>query len=151
VIRILALVALVSVAPSGAAWAKEAVPMAEDPALEERLFALSVELRCLVCQNQTLAESDAELAQDLRREIRDMMKRGMDDAEIIDFLVQRYGDFVLYRPPFKATTALLWFGPLILIAIAAVLWIVTVRRRRSHQEAAPLSAEEAQRLNELLE
>jgi cytochrome c-type biogenesis protein CcmH len=151
VIRILALVALVSVAPSGAAWAKEAVPMAEDPALEQRLFDLSVELRCLVCQNQTLAESDAELAQDLRREIRDMMKRGMDDAEIIDFLVQRYGDFVLYRPPFKATTALLWFGPLILIAIAAVLWIVTVRQRRSHQEAAPLSAEEAQRLNELLE
>ena len=150
-IRILALVALVSVAPSGAAWAKEAVPMAEDPALEERLFALSVELRCLVCQNQTLAESDAELAQDLRREIRDMMKRGMDDAEIIDFLVQRYGDFVLYRPPFKATTVLLWFGPLILIAIAAALWIVTVRRRRSHQQAAPLSAEEAQRLNELLE
>jgi len=80
VIRILALIALVSVASSGAAWAKEAVPMAEDPALEERLFALSVELRCLVCQNQTLAESDAELAQDLRREIRDMMKRGMDDA-----------------------------------------------------------------------
>jgi cytochrome c-type biogenesis protein CcmH len=146
----LTLVALISVAPGGGAWAKEAVPMAEDPALEQRLFDLSEELRCLVCQNQTLAESDAELAQDLRREIRDMMKQGKDDAEIIDFLVQRYGDFVLYRPPFKATTVLLWFGPLILIAIAAGLWVVTVRRRRGTQEAAPLSAEEAQRLKEML-
>ena len=131
------------------AIAKEAVPMAEDPVLEARLMALSAELRCLVCQNQTLADSDAELAVDLRREIRDMMKRDLDDAEIIEFLVQRYGDFVRYRPPLRVETALLWFGPGVLVAIAGGLWFTTLRRRRRSRVADPLSDNERRRLQEL--
>ncbi len=134
---------------SAAAVAKQAVPMAEDPVLEARLRDLAAELRCLVCQNQTLVDSDAELAVDLRREIRDMMKRDLDDAEIIEFLVQRYGDFVLYRPPLKPVTALLWFGPGVLITIGAGLWYTTLRRRRHSQAAAPLSSDEKRRLQRL--
>jgi len=132
-----------------AAGAKEAVPMAEDPILEARLMELSDELRCLVCQNQTLADSDADLAVDLRNEIRDMMKRDLDNAEIIEFLVERYGDFVLYRPPFKQATVLLWLGPGVLIAIAAGLWIATLRRRRRSAIPAPLSEDEKRRLKRL--
>jgi len=149
-IRFLALVALLTLSASGAVQAKEAVPVAEDPVLEARLAELAAELRCLVCQNQTLAESDADLAKDLRREIRRMMQQGLNDAEIVDFLVQRYGDFVLYRPPLKTTTALLWFGPLILVVIGAGVGVVALRRRRRRVAAAPLSAEETRRLEHLL-
>jgi len=93
----------------------EAQPMGDDPAVEARLKALSTELRCLVCQNQTLADSSAPLAEDLRREIRELIAKGMSDKEITDYLVVRYGDFVRYRPPVKSQTLLLWIGPTILL------------------------------------
>ena len=100
--------ALIILLIPGAVLAGEARPLADDPAVEARLKHLAVELRCLVCQNQTLADSNAPLAEDLRREVREMIAKNMSDKEIIDFLVSRYGDFVLYRPPLKATTTLLW-------------------------------------------
>ena len=109
----------------------EAQPMGDDPVVEARLKSLSTELRCLVCQNQTLADSNAPLAEDLRREIRELISKGMSDKEIIDYLVVRYGDFVRYRPPLKSQTVLLWVGPaLLLVAGFAGLW-VTLRRRNA--------------------
>jgi cytochrome c-type biogenesis protein CcmH len=116
---------------SGAAWAGEAQPAAEDPALEARVNALADELRCLVCQNQTLADSNAPLAVDLRNQIRERLRQGASERDIIGFMVDRYGDFVLYRPPFKSTTLLLWAGPLLLmIAGLAALYYRLARRRR---------------------
>jgi cytochrome c-type biogenesis protein CcmH len=104
---------------------KEARPMAQDPVLEARLVAISEELRCLVCQNESLASSHAELAQDLREEVRGLMRQGKSDAEVKQFLVQRYGDFVLYRPEFKPLTYFLWVGPFVLLALGLlVLWRV---------------------------
>ncbi len=97
------------------AHAGEATPLATNPAVEARMTALAEELRCLVCQNQSLADSHSELAGDLRREIREMISTGKTDAEIRDFMVARYGEFVLYRPPFEATTLLLWVGPFLLL------------------------------------
>src|SRR6266568_1348579 len=93
------------------AFANNAAPAADDPALEARMTHIASELRCLVCQNQTIADSNADLAQDLRRQVREMLRTGDDDAKIIAYMTERYGDFVLYRPPVKATTLLLWFGP----------------------------------------
>jgi cytochrome c-type biogenesis protein CcmH len=128
------------------AWsapAREAVPLAADAAVEERLLAIADELRCLVCQNESLAASRAELAQDLRREIRTLIKAGKTDPEILDFLVSRYGDFVRYRPPLKPTTWLLWLGPFVLLAGALAALIGHVRRPRRTE--LPLSdAERAQ-------
>lgn len=107
----------------------EAQPLGDDPAVEARLKSLSTELRCLVCQNQTLADSNAPLAEDLRREIRELIAKGMTDQEITDYLVARYGDFVRYRPPLKAQTVFLWAGPtLLLIGGRAGLWWVLRRR-----------------------
>ncbi len=126
--------------------------LAEDPVAEKRLQGLSKELRCLVCQNETIADSNAELAVDLRREIRGMIRDGRSDADILDFMVTRYGDFVLYRPPVKAITLLLWAGPILLLLIG----LITMRsylKRRSIQVAAaekPLSAEEARRAQAML-
>ena len=126
--------------------------LAEDPVAEKRLQALSKELRCLVCQNETIADSNAELAVDLRREIRGMIRDGRSDADILDFMVTRYGDFVLYRPPVKAITLLLWAGPILLLLIG----LITMRsylKRRSIQVAAaekPLSAEETKRAQAML-
>src|SRR5688572_1581846 len=97
------------------AFAGEAAPAAADPELEARVMHLSSELRCLVCQNQSLADSHAELAVDLKNQVREKMRAGMSDREIVDFMVARYGDFVLYRPPMKASTLALWFGPFILL------------------------------------
>jgi cytochrome c-type biogenesis protein CcmH len=112
-------------------FAGEAKPLAEDPALEARLKAMSHELRCLVCQNQTLADSDAPLAEDLRKEIRTQMREGKSDQEVIDYLVARYGDFVRYRPPVNNSTALLWFGPFLLLLIGSfVLFRVLKRQAR---------------------
>ncbi|MEI2636465.1 MAG: cytochrome c-type biogenesis protein [Methylotenera sp.] len=102
---------------TSAAFAGEAKPLAEDPVLEERLKAMSHELRCLVCQNQTLADSNSPLAEDLRKEIRAQMRAGKSDQEVVDYLVARYGDFVRYRPPVNSNTALLWFGPFLLLLI----------------------------------
>lgn len=96
--------------------AKEALPLVDDEAVEQRLIAIADELRCLVCQNESLAGSRAELAQDLRREVRSLIKTGKTDAEILEFLVSRYGDFVRYRPPLKPSTWVLWAGPFVLLA-----------------------------------
>lgn len=107
----------------------EARPLGDDPAVESRLKALSTELRCLVCQNQTLADSSAPLAEDLRREIRELIAKGMTDKEITDYLVARYGDFVRYRPPVNSQTALLWVGPtILLLAGLGGLWWALRRR-----------------------
>ena len=109
---------------------------------EQRIRQLEEKLRCLVCQNQTLADSGAELAGDLRRQVREQVAAGRSDEEIVSFLVQRYGDFVLYDPPFKATTALLWIGPFLLLLGAALVLIVTLRRRRNAPEEAALGPED---------
>ena len=130
------------------AQAKEAVPMADDEAVEQRLVAIAEELRCLVCQNESLAGSRAELAQDLRREIRTLIKAGRSDAEILDFLVSRYGDFVRYRPPMKPTTWLLWLGPFALLGIALAALFMHLRRRAG--PSLPLSAAERARAEALL-
>ena len=140
-----------STAAVAASSATEAA-LAADPVAEKRLLKLSEELRCLVCQNQNIADSNAELAQDLRREIRTMIHDGKSDKEIVDFMVARYGDFVLYRPPLKGTTLLLWGGPLVLLALGLFL-LVRYQRRRAERVAAedkPLSAEDARRAEALL-
>jgi len=111
----------------------EARPAADDPVIEQRMVNLAEDLRCLVCQNESLAGSHAELAEDLRREIRAQMKAGKNDKEVIEYLTTRYGDFVLYRPPFKPVTYLLWLGPLLFLGIGGAAWIMTLRRRRALQ------------------
>ena len=117
----------------------------------ERYKNLTYELRCLVCQNQNIAESDADLATDLRREVHRMIVAGQSDDAIIEFMVARYGDFVLYRPPLKAKTVLLWTGPFVLGIGAIVLLLTQLRRRRSAQTAStPLSDDERTRLDALL-
>lgn len=131
--------------------AQEARPMAEDPVLEERLMNLSRELRCLVCQNETLADSRADLAVDLRNEIREQMKAGKTDQEIIAFLTARYGDFVLYRPPVKATTYLLWFGPFVLLLAGLFLLFRYLKQRRQLITEKPLSADQRRDVEALLQ
>jgi cytochrome c-type biogenesis protein CcmH len=133
------------------AVADEARPMAEDPVLEERLMNLSRELRCLVCQNETLADSRADLAVDLRNEIREQMKAGKTDQEIIAFLTARYGDFVLYRPPVKATTYFLWFGPFVLLLAGLFLLFRYVKQRRQSIVDKPLSADQRRDAEALLQ
>jgi cytochrome c-type biogenesis protein CcmH len=112
-----------------AAGAKEAASASDDPVLEARVMRISAELRCLVCQNQTIADSHADLAQDLRQQVREMLQKGQSDAQIIDYMTQRYGDFVLYRPPVKSTTALLWYGPALLMLGGLGVLAVVLRRR----------------------
>ena len=116
------------------ALAGEAHPLAEDPALEARLTAMSQELRCLVCQNSTLADSDAPLAEDLRKEIRGQMRAGKTDAEIVDYLVARYGDFVRYRPPVNNSTALLWFGPFLILIIGGFVLYRALKKHAGSDE-----------------
>jgi cytochrome c-type biogenesis protein CcmH len=128
----------------------DAVPAASDPVLEKRLMELAHELRCLVCQNQSLAESDAELAVDLRRELREQMREGRSDAEIRAWLRARYGDFVLYRPPLSAGTLLLWVGPFALAAGGLIGLAWYLRARRTHLEQRALTPEEQRRARELL-
>lgn len=134
----------------GLVVAQEARPLAENPQAEARLKALAVELRCLVCQNQTLADSNAPLAEDLRREVREMIAKNMSDQEIIDFLVERYGDFVLYRPPLRATTTLLWVGPFLLLAVAGTALVLAVRRRQKALPEVIVSEADHQRVEQLL-
>jgi cytochrome c-type biogenesis protein CcmH len=112
-----------------AAHAGEAQPVSADPALEARVLALSAELRCLVCQNQTIADSHADLAVDLRNQVREMLKRGDSPEQVKAYMTERYGDFVLYRPPVKNTTALLWYGPVALLVLGVVVLIWVIRRR----------------------
>lgn len=132
------------------AWAEEAKPLADDPQAEARLKHLATELRCLVCQNQTLADSNAPLAEDLRREVREMIGKNMTDQEIIDFLVARYGDFVRYRPPMKATTMLLWVGPFLLLVVGTTVLVMALRRRARLPLDAALSDDEQRRVHQLL-
>ena len=139
---------LALLAPTSWAYAKEAAPAAADPALEQRVMTLAAELRCLVCQNQTIADSNAPLAEDLRNQVREKMRQGASDSEIIDFMVARYGDFVLYRPPVKATTLLLWFGPLLLVAAGLLVLLRRLRRRPAPEPE--LSAAERERARKLL-
>ena len=121
------------------ALANEAAPAVADPALEARMLSITSELRCLVCQNQTIADSHAELADDLRRQVREMLVRGDTDQQIIDYMTARYGDFVLYRPPVKATTWLLWFGPGLLLVggLAALALVLRQRSRMSPDRFEP--------------
>ena len=128
--------------------AKEAVPTELDRVQQKRAVELSEHLRCLVCQNQTIADSNADLAQDLRRQVREQIAQGRSDSEILAFMVQRYGDFVLYKPPVKHTTFLLWFGPGLLMLIGIGVLIRNVRARRRAEPV--LSAEERARAHELL-
>ena len=125
---LLALMLQLSLSP---AFANEAAPLADDPVVEQRLLVIAEEVRCLVCQNESLAGSRADLAQDLRREIRSLIKQGKTDKEVMDFLVSRYGDYVRYRPPVKPTTWLLWGGPFVLLAAGLAGLMLFVRRRRS--------------------
>lgn len=131
--------------------AREAAPLAADEATEKRLVTISSELRCLVCQNESLAGSNAELANDLRREIRGLIRAGKSDAEITDFMVSRYGDFVLYRPPLKGSTLLLWFGPLLLLLVALAAMIRYLRRRASAPDAMPLTDAQRRQADRLLD
>jgi cytochrome c-type biogenesis protein CcmH len=136
---------------AGSALAGEAVPLAQDSATEQRMVDITSELRCLVCQNESLAASQAELARDLREEVRKLIKQGKTDQEVKDYLVARYGDFVLYRPPVKATTWLLWAGPFLLLAAGIAALIVYLRRRGSRVAvAAGLSEEDKKRAEALL-
>ena len=132
------------------AHADEAVPLASDPALEQRLVSISEEMRCLVCQNESLSGSRSELAQDLRREIRDLIKQGKTDAEIRTFMVDRYGDFILYRPPVKPTTWLLWIGPFVLMFAGIVALLIYLRRRNTQVATTSLSDDENKRIDALL-
>lgn len=132
----------------GAAASREAQPLVEDPALEARVLSVAEELRCMVCQNETLAASQADLARDLRAQIRTQLGQGQSPAQVREFMVARYGDFVLYRPPWRAGTLLLWVGPFALLAVAVAWLVLRVRRR---PQARPLSDDETQRVQRLLD
>ncbi len=129
--------------------AKDAQPN-EDPQIEQRMKNLTEQLRCLVCQNETLADSRADLAEDLRKQIREQMKAGKSDKEIIAYLTDRYGDFVLYKPPVKATTYLLWFGPFVFLIGGTIILYRFVRRRREMIHEEPLTADERKQAEEIL-
>ena len=134
----------------GLAHAREAVSLVDDPIEEARLVHISQELRCLVCQNESLSSSRAELADDLRREVRDLIRANKSDQEIKDFLVSRYGDFVLYRPEVKPLTWVLWFGPFVVLLIAGIFLLVYLRQRRATVQPQVLSDNERARVEQLL-
>ncbi|OIR10783.1 cytochrome c-type biogenesis protein CcmH precursor [mine drainage metagenome] len=131
-------------------YAGEAKDLAANPVLEKRMIGLAERLRCLVCQNESLASSHAELAEDLRQEVREMMLKGKSDQEIIDYLVARYGDFVLYDPPMKSYTVLLWFGPFAMLLLGAGVLVLQVRKRRRTVQEVVLTPEAQQRAASLL-
>jgi cytochrome c-type biogenesis protein CcmH len=134
--------ALLLMALAQPVYAKEAAPAAQDSALEQRVMRLTTELRCLVCQNQSLADSHADLAIDLKNQVRSQMQAGKSDAEIREYMVARYGDFVLYRPPLKPTTALLWAGPFVLLAGGGLALGFYLRRRRESLAESELTPEQ---------
>ncbi|HEY8102526.1 MAG TPA: cytochrome c-type biogenesis protein [Burkholderiaceae bacterium] len=127
---------------------KEAQLLTSDPALEKRVQDLTEQLRCLVCQNQTIADSHADLAIDLKNQVREKMAQGMSDKDILAYMVDRYGDFVLYRPPVKSTTWLLWFGPFLFLIIGIAALMIKLKKRTS---SAALSEVEMQRAAALLD
>jgi cytochrome c-type biogenesis protein CcmH len=130
--------------------AQEARPVADDPVLEKKVITLSNELRCLVCQNQTIADSDAELAVDLRNQVRKQLAEGKSDREILDYMVERYGEFVLYRPPFNYKTVLLWAGPFLLLFIAMFILIQQIRSRHKHLATEEFDQTDLSRARKLL-
>lgn len=151
--KLLALVATATVfgvfCLSAPSLAKEAQPN-EDPKIEQRMKALTEQLRCLVCQNETLSDSRADLAEDLRKQIREQIRAGKSDQEILAFLTQRYGDFVLYKPPVKKTTYLLWFGPFVLLIAGTFVLYRYLRARREMIKEVPLTIDERKRAEEIL-
>ncbi len=132
------------------AWAGEATPMAQNEQVEQRMTAIAAELRCLVCQNESIAGSRADLAVDLRRQIREQIAAGKSNQEIMTYMVDRYGDFVRYRPPLKGSTLLLWFGPALLLAAGLVALVLHLRRRSGKVDNAPLSDEDRKRAETLV-
>ena len=132
------------------AQAKVAPNTSADPVLEAKMMVIAEELRCLVCQNETIAASNADLAVDLKNQIRIKLNEGQSQKQILDFMVQRYGDFVLYRPPLKTTTVLLWLGPFTLLAIAVLMLVLNVRRRRRSVQPSALSDADAAKARALL-
>ena len=135
---------------SATAQAKVAPNLSADPVLEARMMVIAEELRCLVCQNETIAASHADLAVDLKNQIRIKLAQGQSQKQILDFMVERYGDFVLYRPPLKTTTVLLWLGPFILLGIAVLMLVMTIRQRRRESQPAALSNADAMKARALL-
>lgn len=148
IMRLVALIAMLLFACIAAAG--DALPTVADPVTNKRAVNLAEQLRCLVCQNQSIADSNAELAVDLRRQINEQIAQGRSDGEIVDFMVQRYGEFVLYRPPFNAVTLLLWFGPALLFAAGLAVLIYNLRRRRAQRDEQPLTADQQQQAERLL-
>ena len=146
-----ALAAAAFLAASTGVRAAEAVPTEQDRATNARAVALAEQLRCRVCQNQTIADSTADLAVDLRRQVREQIAAGRSDSEILAYMTDRYSDFVLYRPPLKPQTVLLWAGPLLLLALAAIIAIRVVRDRRVATPPPPLTDDERARAKRLLE
>lgn len=147
-LKLFVLLTLMAVVPF--AVAKEATSMAADPEMEKVVNEISAELRCLVCQNQTIADSNAGLAVDLKNQVRDMVKQGQSQDEIVEYMVTRYGDFVLYRPPVKPTTMLLWAGPFLLLLVGLTVLVINLRKRTSQLKDGDLSSEENARLAALL-
>ncbi|MCM0028227.1 MAG: cytochrome c-type biogenesis protein CcmH [Polynucleobacter sp.] len=142
---------VISVFLTGAiTYAQEARPVAQDPALEKKVITLSNELRCLVCQNQTIADSNAELAVDLRNQVRKQLSEGKSDREILDYMVQRYGEFVLYRPPLGYKTILLWAGPFLLLLIAMFILVQQIRLRHKRLVSEEFDQTDISRARKLL-
>ena len=136
---------------SPALWAKDASPQVNDPQLEERVMSVAQDLRCLVCQNESLADSHADLAYDLRREIREKMQVGMSDQEIVNFMVQRYGDFIRFKPAIKASTLALWIGPFALLLASLMTAWFYIRSRNRKIAVTQLTQDEARQLNAFLD
>ena len=145
-----AVVAIALTCDGNNVWSKDAVPLADDPVTEQRLITISEEMRCLVCQNESLAGSRSDLANDLRREIRILIHEGKTDEQIRNFMVERYGDFVLYRPPVKPITWLLWIGPFVILLAGIIGLMIYLRRRNQSVPSTALSAEDNRRIDALL-
>lgn len=144
------LLAIASLVIFQVSYANDAAPLADDPVTEQRLISISEEMRCLVCQNESLAGSRSDLANDLRREIRILIKEGKSDDQIRNFMVERYGDFVLYRPPVKPITWLLWIGPFVILLIGIGFLFSYLRRRNTSVASKELTAEQNQKIDALL-
>src|ERR1051326_1441851 len=147
---LLSLLLLCVLAPFAVAQVRRQPAATDDPAVEQRLHRLSQNLRCLVCQNETLADSQADLAEDLRDEIREQIKAGKSDTEIIQFLTARYGQFILYKPQVTPTTYLLWFGPFVLLLAGLAILFHYIKQRSDLIPEQPLSSEERRRAEDLL-
>lgn len=147
--RLLLILALFAFVPQ--VWAEEAKPVGDDPVIEKRMENLAQNLRCLVCQNESLAASQADLARDLRKDIIKQMQMGKSDKQVVKYLTDRYGDFVLYKPPFRSYTVLLWFGPFLFLLAGATAWFFTLKKRRVIKPVEQVSAEALKKAADLLE